>query len=625
MPRPAVSDPENESGMPTMMGRFVPPLGLASLSLILFGIKLLVIATYGNATPFWDQWDGEASRLYAPFLEGRLGWSELLAAHCEHRILAPRLLALGLLSANGVWNPLLQMVVNAGLHVGFVCLLVSQLTMVVGQRHLLAILAFSLVLFSWPYAWENTLAGFQSCFYFLLLFSIGSVWLVTSASPFSPRWWAGVALSVCGFFSLASGAFAPAALAGIGMLQYLVGARTSRLHVASVLALGCLFVICVTCTPSVAEHVSLKATTLRQFFQSWNSVAGWPIKVAVLGPLLRNAPAVLFAIMMLRTRPPAEDRRWFLLALILWMFGQGLALAYGRATGSVASRYRDLFAIDVFTNFACLLIVVQNHAAQRRWAVPAAAAWTAIVLGCLGSSVHKHCRHELQDRLEMTQAQEFNTRNYVRTGDMQHLTDKPHLHVPHLIPAHLAAILETPSIRSILPRNIGPPLKGETTEDTPSDAGLVDGHGPGVPVPITPTWGTYGSAGPATTGTASIMFPAPHRGYRVKIPVAGQSRAEGITLEIEQDGRRSPLQVAGDRDDAWGAATATVHGRPFTLHITDTSPDAWLAVGSPVAEGRFDRYVEKLLARWDVFVIMGSVVAVALLTFVSLARPIVML
>jgi hypothetical protein len=621
MLKPPVSDAQNEWGTLSAAIRVVPALGVASLALILFGIKLLIIGTYGNATPYWDQWGFEAKWLYAPFLEGRLAWIDTLAPHNEHRMLASRLLALGLLSANGVWNPLLQMVVNAGLHVGLVSMLVSMLTMVVGRQHVLAILAFCLVLFGCPYGSENTLWGNQSCIYFLFLFSVGSIWLVIGAAPFSAWWWAGAGLSVCAFFSFAAGLFAPAALAGVGVLQYLTGTRTSRAHVASVLALGCLLAIGVACTPRVLSHAPMRATTLTQLVHAWNGFMGWPIRITLLGPLLRNAPAVLFAVMMLRTRPPAEDRRWFLFALILWMFGQSLALAYGRASGSLPSRYQDHFAIDVLTNFACLLSIVQNGAAGSRWMVAAAVAWTFVVLTFLGYDVHMHSRRVMNRRLEKARAQELNTRNYVRTGNMHHLTDKPDLHIPYPKPSRLATFLDTPSIRAILPKNIGVPLKGELTANMPSGGCVADGYGPGVPVPMTDTWGTYGSAGPATTGAAAITFSAAHRGYRVEIPVAGQSRAEGITLEIEQDGKRWPLHVVGDRDDAWGSVTAEVRGRPFTLHITDTSPDAWLAVGSPVAEGRWDGVVEKLLARWDVFVIMGSVMAVALLTFVSLARP----
>lgn len=597
----------------------MPVVAIASLAAILFGIKLLVIGTYGNATPYWDQWDSEAHGLYKSFLHGRLGWEQLVATHNEHRILIPRLLAIGLLSANGVWNPLLQMVVNAGLHVGLVCVLISLLTRVVDRRYLPVLLTFSLPLFGWPYGWENTLAGFQSCFYFPLLFSIGSIWLVVFAAPFSAWWWVGIVLATCGFFSLASGVFAMAALAALGVVQYFVGVRTSRLHIASVLALGGLFAFGAALTPAIALHSSLKASTLSQLLHSWDAVLGWPIRVTILGPVLRNAPAVIFVMVMLRTRPPANDRRWFLLGLVILMAGQSLAIAHGRASGCVASRYKDLFAIDVLTNVACLLVLVHDVVGLRRWAAPAAAAWTAVVLGCLGSSVHKHCGDDLQQRLETAQAQERNTKSYVLTGDISHLENKPLLHVPHPRPDHLAAILDDPSVRAILPRNIGDPLKGAIIQSGSEAAGTIDGYGPKTPSPMAPAWGTYSTAGAATTGTASIGFPAAHRGYAVEIPVAGDSRAQGIGIDIEQDGRRWPLNAVGASDEMWGVATAKVRGRPFTLHITDTSPTAWVAVGSPIIVGRWDGGVDRLIARWDVFVIVGGVMAVSLLTFVSLA------
>jgi len=604
--------------------RLVPLLALASFAALLFGAKLFLIRSYGTATPFWDQWGGEANRLYAPFLEGRLEWSQLLAPHNEHRSLASWLLSLGLLSANGVWNPLLQMVVNAGLHIALVCLLVNLLTHAVGPRFLPVALGFCLVLFGLPYAHENTLWGFQSCFYFLLLFGVGAIWLVITAEPFSARWWAGAALSVCGFFSLASGAFIPAALAGAGAVQYLTGARSGGRHVASVLLLGGLFVLGAILTPSIAGHASLKATSLPKLLYAWDGVLGWPIRVTVLGPAVRNAPALLFAALMLRTRPPADDRRWFLLTLVLWMLGQSLAIAYGRAVGFMAPRYKDLFAIDVLTNFACLFVIVKEYAGSRAWPVPAAAAWAAIVLGCLGSNVAKHCGNDLQDRLMKAEQQERNTKNYVLTGDRQHLENKPHLHIPYPEAEYLAAYLDRPSIRAVLPRNIAPPLKGVLDEGDAEAAVRADGFGPKTSRPLAPAWGTYGTAGEASMGMASIAFTAIHRGYAVEIPVAGESRADGIELEIEQDGRRWPLHVSGDSNESWGTATATVRGRPFALHITDQSPEAWIAVGSPVAVGRCDHGIDLLLARWGVFVVVGAVMAVTLVTFVSLApaRPV---
>lgn len=60
------------------------------------------ITQYGNATPYWDQWNAEAELLYKPYLEGNLSWSSLLAPHNEHRIFTTRILALGLLELNVV-------------------------------------------------------------------------------------------------------------------------------------------------------------------------------------------------------------------------------------------------------------------------------------------------------------------------------------------------------------------------------------------------------------------------------------------------------------------------------------------------------------------------------------------
>ncbi|MEQ1531291.1 MAG: hypothetical protein ABL925_18390, partial [Methylococcales bacterium] len=137
-------------------------MAYAAFASMLFGLKLWLIGSYGNATPFWDQWDAEAANLYKPFLENKLTWADLFAPHNEHRIFTTRVLALFLLEANGVWNPLLQMVVNAGLHIGVLIAVISLCVRVVGRDYLTSLLVFAVVLFGMPYAWENTLAGFQS-------------------------------------------------------------------------------------------------------------------------------------------------------------------------------------------------------------------------------------------------------------------------------------------------------------------------------------------------------------------------------------------------------------------------------------------------------------------------------
>src|SRR5436190_20770827 len=104
-----------------------------AFSFLFLGFKFAQIHFYGNATPFWDQWDAEAATLYKYWFDGTLNFKYLVENHNEHRILTTRLLALVLIILNKLWNPLLQMVVNAGLHLMAVLLLNALITKVVGR------------------------------------------------------------------------------------------------------------------------------------------------------------------------------------------------------------------------------------------------------------------------------------------------------------------------------------------------------------------------------------------------------------------------------------------------------------------------------------------------------------
>ena len=46
---------------------------IAGCLLAIAGAKIWLIAAYGSAIPFWDQWDAEWARLFRPYLAGTLG------------------------------------------------------------------------------------------------------------------------------------------------------------------------------------------------------------------------------------------------------------------------------------------------------------------------------------------------------------------------------------------------------------------------------------------------------------------------------------------------------------------------------------------------------------------------
>lgn len=439
-------------------GRWTQALQYGAFALILFGIKLYLIHSYANATPFWDQWDAEAAYLYQPYLSGTLKWSDLFAPHLEHRIFVARLIALSLLIMNGIWNPLLQMVVNAVLHISVIMLGVFLLTRILGRKYLPMLLGFSILLFAIPYGWENTLAGFQSMFYTVLLFSLTSIWLTVTTAPLSRRWWLGILCAILAFLSLASGVFAMAAAAGVGALIYALGLRRTRRQLLAVVILTLLFFIGVALTPVVPGHAVFRAMSVVQFFDALNAILAWPIAPSSFSALLKNSPAVLFALLLIWKRAPASDKRWFLFALVLLTLAQAVSIAYGRATGSLSSRYLDLFAIGILINFACLISVSQEYgSATYKWAIASMASigiWVISVLLALGIYAQARLPAELAAKSDAGIAQELNTKNFVATGDINHLKNKPFQHIPYPDAERLSTLLNSSNIQSILPINI---------------------------------------------------------------------------------------------------------------------------------------------------------------------------
>jgi hypothetical protein len=436
-------------------GRLAYFLAFGAFAALLFASKLWLIGAYGNATPFWDQWSGEAFFLYQPYLKGTIRWADLFAPHNEHRIFMTRLADLALLNVNGIWNPLLEMVVNAVLHIITLGLGITLLARVVGRDYLPFLLLFSLILFAVPYAWENTLMGFETGFYLVLLFTFASLWLTVTENPLSARWWAGVVCAILAFLSLASGACAPAAGAILGLLFYSLGLRRTRRQLAAVAILAGLWALGVALTPSVPEHASLKAASPLQFFHAWAAILGWPISPDVFAALIVNLPAILFVATMLRNRPAVTDRRWYLFALIVWILGQTAGIAYGRAAYFHASRYFDFFAIGILVNFSCLISLAQGHIGKRfGWTIPSAAAWTVAILACLAVYAGRHVPEELAVRRDTSLAQETNTKAFLATGDIKHLQGKPPFHVPYPDSQWFATILQSSEILAVLPANI---------------------------------------------------------------------------------------------------------------------------------------------------------------------------
>jgi hypothetical protein len=180
---------------------------LTSLFLIGLAAKLRLINDFSTAFPYWDQWGAEAAYLYIPLFDGELTWQHFFWAHNEHRILFTRLYDLALLWLNGQWDSQVQMVGSAIIHAGALSGLARLLAHLLGARYWPWIWGSQLAAMVFPFAWENTLAGFQSQFYFLLISAVLALWLLGTRSAYSVSWWIGAFALIAGLFTGASGVF----------------------------------------------------------------------------------------------------------------------------------------------------------------------------------------------------------------------------------------------------------------------------------------------------------------------------------------------------------------------------------------------------------------------------------
>lgn len=299
---------------------------------------------------------------------------------------------------------------------------------------------FATLLFAAPFVHENLLAGFQSQFYFLMLFSFLLLWAAYKAQQASLRWVVAVALmSLLSFFSMASGALSTAAAAGLMLTRRIVGVEKSRIGVAIMVALAVGFMIAVACTPTIPAHATLKAKNPLEFM--------FAILAATCGGILYLL-VLVFMIRQLTRRPAADDHSWFVFALCLWVLGQILAIAYGRSHGIFSSRYLDLFAIGFLLNFYCLIFLIQEddlRAVARKWLY----VWLLLFMTVLGAFVPKMLQ-KINDKKTLMLENSKNVSDYLMTGDSVFLQKKPDDEIPYPDAARLKSLLDSPVISRIL-------------------------------------------------------------------------------------------------------------------------------------------------------------------------------
>jgi len=429
----------------------------AALVLTLFGIKLLFVRFSGSPVPYWDQWDAEADLLYRSYLNASLSFETLISSHNEHRIFVTRILSLILFEFDGGWDPILQMTVNAALHVGAISLVVVMLQRMLQFRDLLLLVLFAMLVFALPIGWENMLAGFQSQFYLVVIFSVLALAGFASADAFSVRWWGSFVCAVAAYFSMASGALTAAAALAVVGLQLVFGLRRGAREIAATGVLLLLSVVMIVAIRRVEYHDVFRAHDLAELFKALLECWMFPWSNPWYG-IWMNLPLALYACFVLATRPARASAHWIVLSLTVWLLAQSLSLAYGRASAVISSRYLDLIIFGLPINFAVLLFARQKYFSTR-WqsaVLFGALAWLAITASGLIRYATMFSVPAVIEKAADGREQQAHVVEYLKTGAIDALSVQSAQAIPYPNRDRLAFLLSDPAIRRLLPEAIRP-------------------------------------------------------------------------------------------------------------------------------------------------------------------------
>jgi hypothetical protein len=415
-------------------------------------VRWSYIDNYAVAMPFWDQWDAEGAELIKPWIEGHLSLPVLWDAHNEHRILPTKLLTLFSYAVHGEWSNLhearLSALVFAGV-IGLVgWLILRERTSRFAALFPLSVLATSALL---PAGWENFLVGFQSQFYFVMLFTTAGI-AVAAIRPSSALAGAlAVALAMASALTLASGLLTAVAVAFVYAVSYRLQKVDGYRATIAISALMTVAILALRTMPVVVGHADLRAAGIVELVDAYSHVMGWPVvgyHWAIFPFWLPTLVALIFTWQR-RLISPVDVA---MLGMAAWTAMQAFSIAYGRGHGliEISSRYTDLLLLGLVAN-AWLAARIVAWTQGTRWVLPTGIVAFGYVCAFAGGHLSRYDSDKaaMVERHEQTLVQTRNVEAYLRDGEARHL-DQPHFQIPYPNAARLKSLLDDPTIRQSL-------------------------------------------------------------------------------------------------------------------------------------------------------------------------------
>jgi hypothetical protein len=589
--------------------------------LVLAG-KWWFIDGFGGEVPFADQWAAEGETIYLPLLRGEWTWDRLFSPWNEHRIVPSRLFSILLFHITNLqWDPTLELAASALIHALLLGCMGGWLMRHSRSRWHPWICLFVAALGILPFAYENTLWGFQSSFYFLLFFSMLSGWGLLGASAKRMRWWVGLLAGFTAVFSLGSGGLVGAALLPVLLVRSLKRKRVSMADVTTALVAVTFIILGWAIRVNVPEHLKLATGSWTDFCVALWSLLAWPFSGFILVALFIWMPVGISLFRLLQSRNarlnPVPEAILFLAG---WAVAQMMAIAWVRGAQLAflppPSRYLDISAIGLVANFAAIIALHDGIKANRSWLRLAIPAWVFVVgIGLVGVSSDvatdrlgsfRLARHSEKDRLA----------SYVRVGDSAILQgierwDKPALLITHWSDRFKQSLPPCLQAR--------PPLGFDFVSLPSWTEGGFDAHFslPGGYV----TWGNR-PLGNAPAGKFDIIS-APFRLRRgaVAFSYAMSSHPGNCVLEfLGSDGRVEtsfsafPTGGSGGRIPSWYVVSLRISPGEYRLRIHDDQDGVSFAVTAPREMSVAGFFVRRGLG-FSQWLFMGAGIALVLSLF----------
>jgi hypothetical protein len=440
------------------LGRW--PWTLAALFAFIALGRALFVATYAEAIPFWDQWDAEGWKLLKPWAEGRLHFSDLVATHNEHRIALTRLISIALFEANSQqWDNLLLALFNTLIYAGVATLVFALLSREGSRVARIVLFAASLAFALFPFAWENTLVGFQNQFYLMNGFAVAAVAISSFGKEGRRTEVLILAMCLLSLFTMASGLLAAVAAGAVLVARTWTQSSSMRMGtLATVALLAATAIGAYLMVPDLPQHASLKAPDAHAWLKAFATAAGWPL--GYWGCVIIWFPSLLFLLRVLVSRKSTPSAM-FAAGMAFWALLQCAAIAYSRGgTPFLSPRYLDSLAIGALANLALALGFLGDIRKAKSDYLPVAALAAPLIVAALGLGLMRSLPGDMaqtRNRLELSRIQTERVADFMSDGDRTHL-QAPALHIPYPDAATLEGFLQDPVMRKILPSSIKAPL-----------------------------------------------------------------------------------------------------------------------------------------------------------------------